>query len=242
MSRRERELRERALTNPNNNHHDLRTNFKYSLFTLFLLTAGEEGKNTQVFGLNNKNANGINVLILVSSLRYDISNHTVVVDVAVWPLTLALIGPIGKFISSIGADGIAAINVYDDELKLWKEILPAFVERSRYWEHKPSCEYQMENRFPLSLQGGGELFCSCGSGQFTKNFMPGIAQGKHNSKYMTRAAISPSLFVPFVEKYFYITGIIESFKPSPTTAPSGTHHFQHVQRSRRVHQQTAPVR
>jgi hypothetical protein len=49
-----------------------------------------------VFGLNNKKAGGINVLILVSSLGFDMSNHTVVVDAAVWPLALALIGPIGK--------------------------------------------------------------------------------------------------------------------------------------------------
>jgi hypothetical protein len=124
-----------------------------------------------VFDLNNKKADGINALTLVSSLRFDMSNHTAVVDAAVWPLALALIGPIGKFISSIGA-----INIDDDEVQLWKEILPAFVERSRDWEHKSSRDYQMENRFPLLLQGGEELFCSCGSGQFPKNFMPGIAQ------------------------------------------------------------------
>jgi hypothetical protein len=132
------------------------------------------------------------------------SNHTALVDAAVWPLALALIGSFGKFISSIGADGIGAINIDDDEVQLWKEILPTFVERSRDWEHKSSRECQMENRFPLLLQGGEELFCSCGGGQFPKNFMPGIAQWKQFSKYMTRAAISPSSFVPFVEKAFHV--------------------------------------
>jgi hypothetical protein len=181
-----------------------------------------------VFGLNNKKAGGINVLILVSSLGFDMSNHTVVVDAAVWPLALALIGPIGKF-SSISADGIAAINVDEDELKFWKEILPAFVERSRDWEHKPSCEYQMENRFPLSLQDGEELFCSW---PIPQELHAGIAQWKQFSKYMTRAVISPSFFVPFVEKAFGVAGAITSFKSSPAASPSRTTSFQHFQHSR----------
>jgi hypothetical protein len=42
---------------------------------------------------------------------------------------------------ALSALGICQIKVSDQELRLWRENLAAFVERSRQWEHLSSCEF-----------------------------------------------------------------------------------------------------
>jgi len=176
MSEHEWKMRERSMKDHSYDHKDVRTAFKDSIASLFITTAGLGVKRSFAFGLNNEKAGGVNVVILVSAMKLDMANHTVVLDAAIWLLTHAQIGLIGDFIDAIGSETTRAVNVDDEELKLWKEILPAFVERCQDWEHKLSCEYRKRKAVPLSIESGQELFCSCGSGTFPKGFMPGISR------------------------------------------------------------------
>lgn len=102
--------------------------------------------------------------------------------------------------------GFYNIKVDDDESRLWKEMLPALVERCRQWEHRPSCEYKAKAQIPLSVENGQTPLCSCGNRRFPPRFISGIPKWDLVSKYAVRAAISPSFSVPFVEQIFEVDG------------------------------------
>ena len=98
--------------------------------------------------------------------------------------------------------GVCTINVDDDELRLWREVLPAMVERCRQWEHRPSCEYKAKAQIPLSIKNGQPLLCSCGNGTLPLRLISGIPKWDVVSKHAVRVAISPSFSIPFVEQIF----------------------------------------
>ena len=198
FSNRERKIREQT-PNSKAGIHDVRVNFKDSLFCMFMSFSGLQGRRARAFGISNPTAGGVHILVLVSCLRLDIANHTVVLDAAVLPLTDLLMPRITRFLKALTDVGIYAINVDDDEMRLWKELIPALVERCRQWEHGPNCEYRTRSRIPLSVQNGQTPICSCGGGQLPANFLFDLAHFDSVSRYTTRAAISPSFALPFVE-------------------------------------------
>ena len=198
-SQRERRLRELAMAS---SVGDARVNFKDGLFSLIMHSTGLQGDKARVFGLNNANQGGVHILIFVSSLRLDVANHTVVLDAAVLPLTEALVPRLSNAIGPLQRSGLCSINVDDDELKLWKHVIPAFVERCRQYDHRPSCEYVSQQKVPLSTENGKPLICSCGSGKLPANFMPQTPQWNIFAKHSTRAAISPIFYSALVEQPF----------------------------------------
>jgi hypothetical protein len=103
----------------------------------------------------------VHILIFVSYLRLDIENHTAVLDSAVLPLTDRLIPRLKRFLGPLSGLGLCSIKVDDDELRLWKEVLPCYVERCRKWTHRPSCEYVAKAQISLSVENGESLLCSC---------------------------------------------------------------------------------
>lgn len=200
FSVRERELREAPVSSVKNK--DVRVNFKDGLFSIFMHFSGLQGGKAHIFGINNPTGGGVHILIFVSCLRLDIVNHTVVLDSAVLPLTDRLVPRIQRFLEPLSGLGLCNIKVDDDELRLWKEVLPCYVERCRKWAHRPSCEYVAKAQIPLSVENGESLLCSCGNGVLPPGFIPGIPEWDIASKYAVRAAISPSFSVPFVEPTF----------------------------------------
>ena len=215
MSSRERKLREQAMLPNAPPTHDPRTNFKDGLFSMYMHFSGLQGSKQWVFGLNNSNQGGINILIFISSLRLDAANHTVVLDGAILPLTLAILPKLYNQIAEI-TDQICQININDEETKLWKHLLPAYVERARTWKHDGrKCEYRTKGQIPLSLEQGTSPMCSCGTGLLHPRFM-GNVRGFENlfRHYATRVAISPLFACPLVE----LSTDIE-FPPSAADAP-----------------------
>jgi MYND finger len=199
FSTRERTLRERSMASRTENHKDVRINFKDSLFSLFMHSTGLQGGRASFFGLNNPAKGGVHVLIFVSSLRLDMANHTIVLDAALLPLHDGLMRRMQKLLAALADGGICQIKVDDDELKLWKEVIPAMVERCRQWEHRPSCEYLQKSKIPLFVENGKPYICSCGEGTLPPKFISCLSYWDTVSKYAVRAAISPSFSVPFVE-------------------------------------------
>lgn len=215
LSSRERHLRDMAMASSTAVHKDVRTNFKDSLFSIFMHFSGLQREQARVFGINNPRNAGVHILVFASRLRLDLANHTVVLDVAILPLHGSLMPNRGSFLTKLTAIGLCNILVDDDELVLWREILPVWVERCRQWEHRPSCGYLAKSKIPLSIDSGQNPICSCGEGTLPSNYATGIPAWHLAAKYAVRAAISPSFSVPFVE---------QSYEGNETKVPGGLHH------------------
>lgn len=197
--------RERAQRNASvvtGSETDVLMAFKESLFTMFMAFTGLQGQQTRLFSLSHTTAGGVQVLIFISSLRMDLANHTVVLDAAVLPLTYHVVPRISSFLAALSELRICHIKVNSEELTLWKQALPALVERCRTWEHQGDCEYLPESSIPLSVENGQRVVCSCGNGRLPPDFILGVPQWSTVSKYFVRAAVSPCFQTPFSEPLF----------------------------------------
>ncbi|OHE90919.1 MYND finger [Colletotrichum orchidophilum] len=198
-------LRERALREQINAGREAlspspRLNFKESIFTMTMISSGQQGGQTGLFCLNHPDRGGVHMLFFVSALRLDAAAANVVLDAAVLPLTIPLIKKVEPFLLLLRELEMASVTVNDDELLLWKKALPALAERSRTWNHTSSCEYRKAGAtVPLSLEPSEPVLCSCGHGRFPENFI-GLPEWDTASKYATRIAISPTFAVPFVDE------------------------------------------
>ena len=201
-SLRERRVAETSRQNTNVVHHDVRVGLKHSLFLLFMHFTGLQGDKARIFGICNPNGGGIQILIFVSALRLDLSNRTLVLDCAILPLYHDLMPKIRSFLQEITNKELMQIKVNGSEMRLWKEMLPAWVERCRKWEHRQSCESNGPEKIPLSVLDGEKAICSCGNGVFSNSENFGLARWNMAAKFSVRAAISPLFSASFVEKAF----------------------------------------
>ncbi|KAL1860329.1 hypothetical protein Daus18300_009242 [Diaporthe australafricana] len=197
-------VRERKLRNEANDSGIMATsarmNFKESIFTLFMLASGLQGGQTGLFAINHPEKGGIHMLIFVSAIRLDGANATAVLDAAVIPFTVDMIKKIEPFLLILRELECCTITVNDEELVLWKKVLPALVERCRNWTHAPKCEYSRPGAtVPLSTEAGKQVLCGCGAGKLPDNFIS-LPEWDVASRFATRFAISPTYAVPFVEE------------------------------------------
>ncbi|KAK4238360.1 hypothetical protein C8A03DRAFT_43874 [Achaetomium macrosporum] len=200
LSARERRLRDDPSL-PTLEGEQMRLDFKDSLFSLFMHFTGLQGQREHIFGLHNPSGGGVHILLFVSALRLDLANRTVVLDVAALPLYHALMPRITSFLKALTERGFVQLRIDDAELRLWKQALPACVERCRSWTHRSGCEYAVAGQAPpLSVENGQPLLCRCGNGVFPDNFEVNVPQWRSVAKYAVRAAISPSFFCPLVDE------------------------------------------
>ena len=216
FSSRERHLRERSTEPGAAKQEDVRTNFKDSLFSFFIQFSGLQGQQARFFGINHPGRGGVHILVFVSCLRLDLANHTAVLDAAILPLRNSLMSKIVPFLEELRGKEMCNITVDDDELRLFKETIPAWVERCRQWEHRPSCAYLSKSKIPLSLEFGENPICACGEGTFPSRDSFGLRKWGLASKYAVRAAISPSFSVPFIEQSFDVNELTEPTARSET--------------------------
>ncbi|KAK4174694.1 hypothetical protein QBC36DRAFT_302619 [Triangularia setosa] len=211
FSGRERRLRE-EVNEQDDNYTGLgpspRLNFKESLFTMFMLSSGLQGGQTGLFAISDPKNGGIHMLLFVNAIRLDGPHATVVLDAAILPFTKALVDSkeLEGFLLLIRTLECCTITVDDEELKMWKKALPAFVERCRTWEHNPkTCEYathsadKEQKTIPLSLMEGQQVICSCGQGKLPVDFIPLPEWDATAARYSTRVAISPVYASQLVE-------------------------------------------
>lgn len=197
-----REYKLRDLVDTSGLAASARLNFKESLFTMFMLSSGLQGGQTGLFAINHPERGGIHMLIFISSLRLDGANASVVLDGAVIPFTVEIIksGKLDSFLLILRTLECCTITVNDEELVLWKKILPSLVERCRTWTHRPECEYARPNAaIPLSTEPAGQVLCSCGAGKLPEEFI-NLPEWDTAAEFSTRLAISPTYAVPFVEE------------------------------------------
>lgn len=215
FSVRERKLRDQA--DMSGLAASARMNFKESLFTMFMLASGLQGGQTGLFAINHPERGGIHMLIFISSLRLDGANASVALDGAVIPFTVETIksGKLDTFLLVLRTLECCTITVNDEELVLWKKVLPALVERCRDWTHSPECEYaQPGAAIPLSTELGKQVICNCGTGKLPDDFIS-LPEWDTAASFATRLAISPTFAVPFVEE------VIDPNMAKGLSGPSG---------------------
>ncbi|TFY83360.1 hypothetical protein EWM64_g646 [Hericium alpestre] len=173
---------------------------KDSLHTIFVRSAGTQGGPPQrLFTLTDVATNNCDTLFFINDLRYDLHSHTVVCDGYVLPLQPALLQTINRAFSRLVAEGKpVSVSVYEGEMRAWKQLLPAFVERCRSWQHTENCEYASQGRVPLSEEMEEIPLCSCGRGKDTEG-MSKNALWKPLAPYATRIALSPLFAVSYLE-------------------------------------------
>ncbi|RYP06116.1 hypothetical protein DL764_003338 [Monosporascus ibericus] len=198
MSAREHSLRgdERF---PRSAGEQIRFDFKESLFSIFVQYAGLQGTKDRIFGLNNPDNGGVHIFIFVSNLRVDLASRAVVLDCAILPLYKELMPRLGQFLGALASRRFIHIKVNGAEMKLWKHVLPAYVERCRSWEHGADCEYARAGAVPLTVEEEKQFLCTCGNGRFPPRFIENVAHWNAVSQYAVRAAISPAFWAPFAD-------------------------------------------
>ena len=166
------------------------------------------------------------LLLFVNSLRHDSSSGSILLDAFVVPLTRARIANLMPALQRLAGDEThLTIAITREEEIMWKQMLPALVERSRVsWTHTSRCEYGEDaQNCPRSNLHGEPSICSCGEGRDHRS-MP--AQFKGFSPFATRIALSPISAIPYLEPMalsaFASTLASSGSIPGSTNAPSCT--------------------
>jgi hypothetical protein len=168
--------RERKLTKTHEN--DALALVKDTLNTIFRHATGTSGGPLRrVFALRDKPSTECDTIIFISAVKFDLASHTLVCDGYVLPLTPARMSIISGELER--AIYLINVGVYGDEMKAWKQLLPAFAERCRSWKHTSNCEYAAQGKVPLSEEMHFDPLCSCGRGKDVE----GMAEVKLWSKF-----------------------------------------------------------
>ncbi|OCK76512.1 hypothetical protein K432DRAFT_408101 [Lepidopterella palustris CBS 459.81] len=183
-------------------HYGVRLNFKDSLFTMLMNFSGLQGRHLRIFVIEQPDNGGAHAIFFVKDLLLDPSNATVIIDGAVLVLSDKLYEQTRPFMASLSSQTFRNFKINEDELKLWKYMIPAYIGRCRQWENLPGCEYKVPNKVPLAYEHGKQVLCSCGNGKLPPDFITGIPKWEMVAKYSVRVAISPSFSAPFVEKIY----------------------------------------
>ena len=205
-----------------------RINFKESLHSIIshFIDLGGPGNakrpgRSSWFGLHCESNGGVHIILYISSIRLDNANHTIILDGGALPLVVTQMSKLEKHLSEITNPQFKLVQVKVDEreLKLWKSILPALVERCRKWEHRKSCEYKSSSHIPITYDFGESPICSCGKGIGLPRPSKVPSGWATFSKHFTRLAISPCFSAPIVDKPYGIPDASSSVSsPSPSTA------------------------
>ncbi|KAG8730445.1 hypothetical protein FRC10_002683 [Ceratobasidium sp. 414] len=175
-------------------------NVKESIRTLVKNYSGVQGTKARVFGLSEADSGSAYAILLVAGLRLDPASFTVVIDAALVPVSTERASSLAPSIERLDKeDSIVQIVTSGQETVVWKNLLPAFVERCRTWLHKPNCEYAARDKTPLMINTGENLICSCGAGAGFEGPEWEATLWEDLLLFATRAAISPLFPVSFVE-------------------------------------------
>ncbi|KAI4672937.1 uncharacterized protein J4E78_001440 [Alternaria triticimaculans] len=132
-------------------------------------------------------------ILYIDSVRMDLSNQTLLVDAAYVPFhTSADMAPLAAVLAARRDDAVG-IKMKEDEVAFWKHLLPGFAERCRQWQHKPTCEYKVAGRIPISTDPDKRYMCTCGYGVFPANYLKDLKQSKDLFKHAVRVAV-PVIF------------------------------------------------
>ena len=160
---------------------------KETIHSIVLQFYGEQDNiSHKLFGFHSPSS-GIEIILFVNSIRLDASLKTIVLDSAVCILDMSRNIDIvaGWFQKEVEKKILLNLttNVLDEEVDLWKKILPVLCECTRNtWRHNEQCEYLVSNskhnpvndsvlldQIPRSIGMGEPSVCSCCLGKELEN-------------------------------------------------------------------------
>lgn len=198
LSRRERALRDDPSLSRSPDEQ-ARLEFKEGIFAMLIQFAGLQGYKANCFAITMPGNSS--AIFIARKLRLDITTRTIVLDCAV----IADKAGVEHYQSKQRAGNtMVHIKVSDAaEFRMWKQALPAWVERCREWSHGDKCEYRAMSglTIPPSSPTSDDaplILCSCGRGVFPADSTLSEAV----RRYATRAAISPVFWGPFTEEAY----------------------------------------
>ena len=148
----------------------------------------------RMFFLDCARLGGVQGAVFINAMRHDLSTGSIILDVACCLLTNENPAEIAPGLDAL-ADESVKVKVTEEELELWKNLLPTACERARYgWSHPKRCEYFTDptRSIPLSLATGTQALCSCCAGKdLAGTEFHKLYGSLPLSKLFFRAALSP---------------------------------------------------
>ena len=144
-------------------------------------------------------ANGVEAVLYVNSVRLNFEDGSIVLDTAVCMLTLDNRDLIDRWASDlIEINQMLPMNLSTKDMGLWKISFPCMSERTRNnWEHSDRCQYVRSTNIPgdisLSCAIGESAMCRCclGKGLEHTEFERQVGSSHPVYHHFFRAAISP---------------------------------------------------
>lgn len=180
------------------------THVKCTILTMMMMSSGmqRDSRNvrSKVFALMDKTTGTVDTVFFVNELRFDLVCHTVICDAFILSLSAQIRPIVDPWYQEVVKEKIIAFPLGRDEIRTWKQLLPALAERCRAtWRHTANCEYAVQNTIPLGLDTpSADPLCSCGRGEDVDG-MYRIATWKNLAPFVTRIALSPLFAVPYLE-------------------------------------------
>ncbi|KAH9848283.1 hypothetical protein C2E23DRAFT_889144 [Lenzites betulinus] len=193
MSPRERQMRDE-------HQQDVLMFVKDTIHSIMVRTTGTQGGPAKrAFALHDAETDNCDTFLFIPDVRYDLPSHTMVCDGYVLSLTDELMPLIKRFFTKLVLGGdMEHIRVSAGAMKAWKQLIPAFAERCRTWEHTEDCEYLRRQQAPLTLEPDADPLCSCGRGQDADGLLK-VEQWRKYASYVTRIALSPLFPATYAE-------------------------------------------
>ena len=220
------ETEKKAKESSNQAARGVLVNLKESIGCIFLNYAGLQLPSAQdwssVFGLCNPEKGGVHTLFFVNALKFDLPNHTIVVDACVVPLVDGIMPKLRPGLQTLANRRFIQIVTLDDEVRAWKLLLPALAERCRTWEHTNTCEYKKKG-IPAALMGSEvSPICSCGKGKNLGAF-GNKPEWRPFREEATRVAIGPLFSFSFLESFSKSVkaNMNRTTRNTPSTTESG---------------------
>ncbi|KAK4125785.1 hypothetical protein N657DRAFT_631994 [Parathielavia appendiculata] len=148
---------------------------------------------------------GNDVLIFVESMRLDLARRTIVLVVTRAVLLALGVGYLMELMWP--KEDVVGQLVDGEELRLWKEMLPSWVERCGEWKHREGREYGREGKWkaPVSVEAGEDVLCVCGKGVFPMGWKVDARIWETVKGYWVRAATPP----------LFASALAENMMPDP---------------------------
>ncbi|KAG5648468.1 hypothetical protein DXG03_003079 [Asterophora parasitica] len=193
MSSRERSLRKKDT-------NDTLMAVKDTIHSIIVRSSGiQGGPARRLFAFRDEPTQNCDTIIFISDLKFDLHSHTIVCDGYVLPLTHPLLDKMGTSFGKLVHQGdLVNVRAREGEMRAWKLLLPALVERRRTWQHGADCEYKVQGKIPLTEVMEVDPLCGCGKGKDVEGMMKNQLW-KPWAPYVTRFALSPLFAVSYLE-------------------------------------------
>jgi hypothetical protein len=188
--------------NQNPDNFDALASVKSQLCTYFTFFATFRSGTAILLDIHHFGRDGEDqIRLIISSLRLDVTSYTVVADAFFLPMIESASNPRldDTVLDHIPNPHRVTVNLTYNQLRTWKQLLPAFVERCRQWSHQETCEYITAQQVPVSYESREPIICNCGRGRDVEEFLKLGGWASTLAPYVTRAAISSIFAVPHLE-------------------------------------------